>query len=157
MDDYRIIDADYVFVGLRSDLAAVAPGVADVLRRDGLRMGLIMLKASAPLRPEIADLPAGVLALGVIQSRRTKSQITPALAEILRRAGGAPDWYSQGACRGFIQPGNQLPCISRKKTIHWRSGVIFSTDSCVSLQAGGACLAPHLLTSEFRYWLVVTC
>jgi hypothetical protein len=72
MDDYRIIDADYVFVGLRSDLAAVAPGVADVLRRDGLRMGLIMLKASAPLRPEIAD--GRVLAPGSLNQDGRKAR-----------------------------------------------------------------------------------
>jgi hypothetical protein len=68
MDDYRIIDADYAFVGLKSDLAAVGPGVADMLRRDGLRVGLVMLEASAQVRPEIADLLARVLALGVIES-----------------------------------------------------------------------------------------
>lgn len=96
MDDYRIIGADYVFVGLKSDLAAVAPGVADMLRRDGLRVGLIMLEASAPVRPEIADLLAGVLALGVIESARTRSQITPALVEVLRKAAGAPNWYFPG-------------------------------------------------------------
>ena len=96
MDDYRIIGADYVFVGLKSDLAAVAPGVADMLRRDGLRVGLIMLDASAPVRPEIADLLAGVLALGVIESARTRSQITPALSEVLQKAAGAPNWYFPG-------------------------------------------------------------
>lgn len=93
MDNYRIIDADYAFVGLKSDLAAAAPGVADTLRRDGLRVGFVMLEATGPIRLEIADLLAGVLALGVIESTHTRSQITPALVEVLQKAAGAPDWY----------------------------------------------------------------
>ena len=67
-----------------------------------------------PLRPEIADLLAGVLALGVIESRRTKSQITPALAEILRKAAGAPDWYFPGRVprvySAVLSPGCMAPC-----------------------------------------------
>jgi pyruvate/2-oxoacid:ferredoxin oxidoreductase alpha subunit len=96
MDYYRIIDADYAFVGLKSDLAAVVPGVADMLRRDGLRVGLVMLEAKAPVHPKIADLLAGVLALAVIESTRTKSQITPALVEVLRKAAEVPGWYFPG-------------------------------------------------------------
>jgi pyruvate/2-oxoacid:ferredoxin oxidoreductase alpha subunit len=113
MDDYRIIDADYAFVGLKSDLAAVAPGVADVLRRDGLRVGLIMLETAAPPGFEIADLLARVLALGVIESARTKSQITPALVEVLRKAAGAPDWYFPGRVprvySTVLSPGSTAP------------------------------------------------
>jgi hypothetical protein len=113
MDDYRIIDADYAFVGLKSDLAAVAPGVADMLRRDGLRVGLVMLEASATVRPEIADLLARVLALGVIESARTRSQITPALVEVLRKAAGAPDWYFPGRVprvySALLSPGSMAP------------------------------------------------
>ena len=92
MDDYRVVDADYVFVGLKSDLNAVARGVADVLRRDGLRVGLVMLETRDPVCPEIADVLAGVLAVGVIESARTKSNITPALAEVLKDAAVAPGW-----------------------------------------------------------------
>lgn len=113
MDDYRIIDADYAFVGLKSDLAAVAPGVADVLRRDGLRVGVVMLETSAPVRTEIVDLLARVLALGVIESARTKSQITPALVEVLRKAAGAPDWYFPGRVprvySTVLSPGSVAP------------------------------------------------
>lgn len=120
MDHYRIIDADYVFVGLKSDLAAVAPGVADVLRRDGLRVGLVMLKASAPVRSEIADLLAGVLALGVIESAQTKSQITPALAEALQKAAGAPDWCFPGRVprvySAMLSPGGMA--LRREHLIH---------------------------------------
>jgi hypothetical protein len=93
MNAYRIIDADYAFVGLKSDLAAVAPGVADTLRRGGLRVGLVMLEAGAPVCTEIADLLAGVLALGVIESTLTRSQITPALVDVLQKAAGLPDWF----------------------------------------------------------------
>jgi pyruvate/2-oxoacid:ferredoxin oxidoreductase alpha subunit len=113
MDEYRIIDADYAFVGVKSDLAAVAPGVADMLRRDGLRVGLVMLEAHTPLRPEIADLLARVLALGVIESARTKSLITPALVEVLRKAAAAPDWYFPGRVprvySAVLSPGSTSP------------------------------------------------
>lgn len=113
MDDYRIIDADYAFVGLKSDLAAVAPSVADMLRRDGLRVGLVVLEAHTPLRPEVADLLARVLAVGVIESARTRSQITPALVEVLLKAAEAPDWYFPGRVpriySALLSPGSMAP------------------------------------------------
>jgi hypothetical protein len=96
VDHYRIIDADYAVVGLKSDLAEIAPDTADALRRDGLRLGLILLEAGASLRPEIAGLVAQVLALGVIESARTNGQMTSALVELLQTAVMAPDWYFPG-------------------------------------------------------------
>jgi hypothetical protein len=112
MDHYRIIDADYAIVGLKSDIAGVAPGAADVLRCDGLRVGVIMLEAGASVHPEIADLLAQVLALGVIESARTKGQITPALMEVLQKAAGAPDWFFPGRVprvySAALSPGSML-------------------------------------------------
>jgi pyruvate/2-oxoacid:ferredoxin oxidoreductase alpha subunit len=113
MDHYRIIEADYALVGLKSDIAAVAPGVADMLRRDGLRVGLVMLEASVPLRLKIADLLECVLAVGVIESERTKSQIAPALLEILKNAARTPDWHFPGRIprvySAVLSPGSMAP------------------------------------------------
>ena len=55
---YRIIDADYAFVGLKSVMGSIARNAVDSLRRDGLRVGLVALTEPSPLSIEIADLLA---------------------------------------------------------------------------------------------------
>ena len=92
---YRIIDADYAFVGLKTVMASVARKAVDSLRRDGLRVGAVALAEASPLKIEIADLLAQVKAIGVVESR-TKDQIGAALMGLLRRASVTPEWYAPG-------------------------------------------------------------
>jgi pyruvate/2-oxoacid:ferredoxin oxidoreductase alpha subunit len=93
---YRIIDADYAFVGLNTALASVGRNAVDALRRDGLRVGLVALAEPSPLSIEIADLLAQVLAIGVVESRKTKDQIGPGLMSLLWKASATPEWYAPG-------------------------------------------------------------
>jgi pyruvate/2-oxoacid:ferredoxin oxidoreductase alpha subunit len=96
VDYYRIIDADYVFVGLKRDIAGVARAVADASRREGLRVGLVMLETSAPIPEDVAYLIAQAKAVGVVESGWTRNQIAPALVKILRKAAEAEDWHAPG-------------------------------------------------------------
>ena len=82
---YRIIDADYAFVGLKSIMMSVAKSAIDSLRRDGLRVGAVLLDEPSPLRIELADLLAQTLALGVVESRRSRDQIAPAIIAELEK------------------------------------------------------------------------
>jgi pyruvate/2-oxoacid:ferredoxin oxidoreductase alpha subunit len=92
---YRIIDADYAFVGLKAVMASVVRDAVDSLRRDGLRVGAVALAGASPLKIEIADLLSQVKAIGVVESR-TKGQIGAALMGLLRRASATPEWYAPG-------------------------------------------------------------
>ena len=92
---YRIIDADYAFVGLQPVMASVARNAVDSLRRDGLRVGAVALAEASPLKIEIADLLAQVKAIGVVEST-TKDQIGAALLGLLWRASATPEWYAPG-------------------------------------------------------------
>lgn len=93
---YRIIDADYAFVGLETTLTSAVKNAVDSLRCDGLRAGAVALAEPSPLSKEIADLLAQVLAVGVVESRETKDRIGPALMSLLWRASTAPEWYAPG-------------------------------------------------------------
>lgn len=93
---YRIIDADYAFVGLAATLTSVAKNAVDSLRRDGLRAGFLALAEPSLLGKEIADLLAQVLAVGVVESRETKDRIGPALMGLLWRTSATPEWYAPG-------------------------------------------------------------
>jgi len=93
---YRIIDADYAFVGLKSIMMSVAKSAIDSLRRDGLRVGAVLLDEPSPLRIELADLLAQTLALGVVESRRSRDQIAPAIMSLLWKASARPEWYCPG-------------------------------------------------------------
>src|SRR4029079_7067813 len=93
---YRIIDADYAFVGLKSIMMSVAKSAIDSLRRDGLRVGAVLLDEPSPLRIELADLLAQTLALGVVESRRSRDQIAPAIMRLLWKASARPEWYCPG-------------------------------------------------------------
>jgi pyruvate/2-oxoacid:ferredoxin oxidoreductase alpha subunit len=96
VDYYRIIDADYVFVGLKRDLGCLAHDVADSSRRKGLRVGLVMLETSAPIPDEVAYLIAQAKAVGVVESAWTGNQIAPALVAVLRKAAEEEDWHAPG-------------------------------------------------------------
>jgi pyruvate/2-oxoacid:ferredoxin oxidoreductase alpha subunit len=110
MDYYKIVDADYVFVGLKADLASVGREVVDTLRREGLRAGLVMLKGGTAVREQIANLLAQVLAVAVIESERSRGQIAPAVVEALRTAAKTADWYAPGRMprvyAAVMDPGN---------------------------------------------------
>ena len=93
---YRIIDADYAFVGLKTTIGSVAKSAIDSLRRDGLRAGAVLLDEPSPLSIELADLLAQALAVGVVESRRSKDQIAPAIMSLLRKASAKPEWYRPG-------------------------------------------------------------
>ena len=93
---YRIIDADYAFVGLKAVIASVARDAVDSLRRAGLRAGAVELAEPSPLSIEIADLLAQAKAIGVVESRRMKAQVGPALMSLLWRASATPEWYAPG-------------------------------------------------------------
>jgi len=98
-----------------------------------------MLEASDPLGPEIADLLECVLALGVIESARTKGQIAPALLEILRKAAGAPDWHFPGRVprvySAVLNPGSMAPraehLIDLAKAMH-----VYAPDRLVLMGEG---------------------
>jgi hypothetical protein len=96
VEHYRIIDADYAFVGLKAAMASVARNAVDSLRRDSLRVGFVALAEPSQLTIEIADLLAQVNAIGVVESRRAKDQIGPALKGLLWRASATPEWYAPG-------------------------------------------------------------
>lgn len=96
IEHYRIIDADYAFVGLKAVMASVARNAVDSLRRGGLRVGAVALAEPSPLKIEIADLLAQVKAIGVVESRKAKDQIGPALMGLLWRASATPEWYAPG-------------------------------------------------------------
>jgi hypothetical protein len=53
---YRVIDADYAFIGLKAVMAYIVKNAVDSLRRDGLRVGAVSLPEPSPLKIEIADL-----------------------------------------------------------------------------------------------------
>ncbi len=93
---YRIIDADYAFVGLKALMASVGRNAVDSLRRGGLRVGAVVLAAPSPLKIEIADLLAQVKAIGVVESRKAKDQIGPGLMGLLWKASATPEWYAPG-------------------------------------------------------------
>lgn len=93
---YRIIDADYAFVGLKAVMASVARKAVDSLRRAGLRVGAVALAKPSPLSIEIADLLAQVKAIGVVESRRAKDHVGPALMGLLWSASATPEWYAPG-------------------------------------------------------------
>ena len=93
---YRIIDADYAFVGLKTTMVTVAKSAIDSLRRDGLRVGAVLLNKPFPLSIELAHLLAQALAVGVVESRRSKDQIAPAIMSLLWKASARPEWYCPG-------------------------------------------------------------
>jgi pyruvate/2-oxoacid:ferredoxin oxidoreductase alpha subunit len=93
---YRVIDADYAFVGLKAVMANLVRNAVDSLRRDGLRVGAVALPEPSPLKIEIADLLEQVKAIGVVESRRAKDQIGPALMGLLRKASATPEWFAPG-------------------------------------------------------------
>ena len=78
---YRIIDADYAFVGLKAVMASVARNAIDSLRRAGLRVGAVALAKPSPLS---------------IESRRAKDHVGPALMGLLWSASATPEWYAPG-------------------------------------------------------------
>lgn len=93
---YRIIDADYAFVGLKLTMVSVAKSAIDSLRRNGLRVGAVLLDEASPLNIGLADLLAQTLAIGVVESRGLKDPIAPAIMSLLWRASARPEWYSPG-------------------------------------------------------------
>jgi len=93
---YRIIDADYAFVGLKAAMAPVAKSAIDSLRRDGLRVGVVLLDEPSPLSIELADLLAQALAVGVVESSGAKDQIAPAIMSLLWKASARPESYCPG-------------------------------------------------------------
>ena len=93
---YRIIDADYTFVGLKTTMVSVAKSAIDSLRREGLRVGAVLLHKPSPLSIELADLLAQALAVGVVESRRSKDEIAPAIMSLLGKASARPEWYCPG-------------------------------------------------------------
>jgi pyruvate/2-oxoacid:ferredoxin oxidoreductase alpha subunit len=93
---YRIIDADYVLVGLNFSIAAVAKNAVAALRCNGLRVGAMVLAEPSPLSTEIAELLAQARAIGVVESRRQKEWIGPALMTLLLKASARPEWYAPG-------------------------------------------------------------
>ena len=93
---YRIIDADYAFIGLKTTMVSVAKSAIDSLRRDGLRVGAVLLDEPSPLSIELANLLAQVLALGVVESRTSKDQIAPEIMSLLWKASARPEWYCPG-------------------------------------------------------------
>jgi hypothetical protein len=93
---YRIIDADYVLVGLKSSIGAVAKNAVHALRCHDLRVGAVVLDEPSPLSIEIAELLAQAKAIGVVESRKDKDRIGPALMTLLWRASATPEWYAPG-------------------------------------------------------------
>lgn len=93
---YRIIDADYAFVGLKAAMAPAAKSAIDSLRRHGLRVGAVLLDQPSPLSIELADLLAQVLAVGVVESRMSKDPIAPAIMSLLWKASARPEWHRPG-------------------------------------------------------------
>ena len=93
---YRIIDADYAFVGLNSTMGSIVKYAVDSLRRGGLRVGAVVLAEPAPLNLKIAVLLAQVLAIGVVESTSAKDQIGPGLISLLWSASSTPEWYAPG-------------------------------------------------------------
>jgi hypothetical protein len=83
-------------VGLNSSIAAVAKNAVDALRRNGLRVGAVVLAEPSPLSIETAELLAQAKAIGVVESRETKDQIGLALMTLLRSASARPEWYAPG-------------------------------------------------------------
>ena len=93
---YRVIDADYVFVGLKSSIAAIAKNAVQALRLNGLRVGAVVLAAPSSLSIEIAELLAQARAIGVVEAKKKKDWIGPALMTLLWRASASPEWHTMG-------------------------------------------------------------
>ena len=96
MSYYRMIEADYALVGLKSEIAPVGRRVSDSLRREGLRVGCITLGAAAAIVPEVVEFLAQVRAVGVVEPRGAECGIGPRLIGILRQAAQGPDWPFPG-------------------------------------------------------------
>jgi pyruvate/2-oxoacid:ferredoxin oxidoreductase alpha subunit len=90
---YRIIDADYAFVGFGSELGPIVHEVIDSLRHQGLRVGAVTVEAGVTAWASVAELLAQVRAVGIVETgRRGRTQIAEALGLALHQAADSPDW-----------------------------------------------------------------
>jgi hypothetical protein len=143
---YRIIDADYAFVGLKSAMGSVARNAVDSLRRDGLRVGLVALAEPSPLSIEIADLLGQARAIGLVESSRTNDHIGPTLMGLLWRASATPEWYAPGRIprvySAVLEAGRLTPreehLIGLAKAMHtWEPEQILFTEDGLAKPVGG--------------------
>lgn len=95
-EHYRIIDADYAFVGLKSVMGCMARKAVDSLRCEGLRVGAVALEERSPLSIDIANLLAQLRAVGVLESGLETDRLGPGLVDLLRRASATAEWYAPG-------------------------------------------------------------
>jgi len=143
---YRIIDADYAFVGLKNAMGPVARNAVDSLRRDGLRAGLVALAKPSPLNIEIAELLAQARAIGVVESRRRNDHIGPTLTSLLWRASATPEWYVPGRIprvySAVLEAGRLIPqeehLVGLARAMHtWEPEQILFTEDGLAKPVGG--------------------
>jgi hypothetical protein len=121
---YRIIDADYVFVGMRV-YGAIARDAVHFLRQQEMRAGCVTLSSCAVMSLDVITMLAQVRAIGVLEPK-TGRAISPVLKDLLHRAAAASDWFTPGRMprlytvtveRGTTKP-TELQLIRLAKAMH---------------------------------------
>ena len=96
MNYYRTIDADYVLIGQDYKIARLAGKIADSLRNEGLRVGVLSLEPDIPVPPVAANLIAQAKAAGVVESRREDGRIAWDLIQLIRQLSWEGEWPTPG-------------------------------------------------------------
>ena len=112
VESYRMIDADYAFVGSRFQLArAGVRDVVDSLRYTALRVGVVMVEAGNEAWAKDAELLAQVRAVGIVETGWRGRELSEALASALRRAEDSPEWCDRNQrtriYMGILSPGSE--------------------------------------------------
>jgi hypothetical protein len=96
MNYYRTIDADYVLIGQDTEILPLAGKIADSLRREGLRVGVLGLEPDTRISTEAVQLIAQAKAAGIVESCAEHDRIAWDLIQLMRQLAEEAEWPEPG-------------------------------------------------------------